>query len=56
MEVTLEQVERLREKADVSYAKAKEALEAAGVAVGRTPSLTAQLARDAIARQRGSLG
>ena len=26
MEVTLEQVERLREKADVSYAKAKEAL------------------------------
>jgi len=34
----------------------KEALEAAGVAVGRTPSLTAQLARDAIARQRGSLG
>lgn len=33
----------------------KEALEAAGVAVGRTPSLTAQLARDAIARLRGSL-
>ena len=30
MEVTLEQVERLREKADVSYAKAKEALEYSG--------------------------
>ncbi len=32
----------------------KEALEAAGVLVGETPSLTAQLARDAIARLRGS--
>ena len=30
MEITLEQVERLREKADVSYAKAKEALEYSG--------------------------
>lgn len=34
----------------------KEALEAAGVLVGETPSLTAQLARDAIARLRGSVG
>ena len=32
----------------------KAALEAAGVLVGETPSLTAQLARDAIARLRGS--
>ena len=32
----------------------KLALEAAGVLVGETPSLTAQLARDAIARLRGS--
>ena len=32
----------------------KLALEAAGVLVGETPSLTAQLARDAIARPRGS--
>ena len=30
MEITLEQVERLREKADVSYAQAKEALEYSG--------------------------
>ncbi|MEM5779603.1 MAG: ubiquitin [Lawsonibacter sp.] len=30
MEITLEQVERLREKANVSYAKAKEALEYSG--------------------------
>lgn len=30
MEITLEQVERLREKADVSYARAKEALEYSG--------------------------
>lgn len=30
MEVTLEQVERLREKADISYAQAKEALEYSG--------------------------
>ena len=30
MEVTLEQVERLREKADVSYARAKQALEYSG--------------------------
>ena len=30
MEITLEQVERLREKADVSYAQAKQALEYSG--------------------------
>ena len=30
MDITLEQVERLREKADVSYAQAKEALEYSG--------------------------
>ena len=30
MEITLEQVERLREKADVSYEQAKAALEEAG--------------------------
>ena len=42
---------------DLSYALGnldakKEALEAAGVVVGETPSLTAQLARDAIAHLR----
>ena len=30
MEITLEQVERLREKADVSYGQAKQALEYSG--------------------------
>ena len=30
MDITLERVERLREKADVSYAQAKEALEYSG--------------------------
>ena len=53
MEITLEQVERLREKADVSYAQAKQALEYSGGNLLDGPDLSGG-ARVAIPRPQGA--